>query len=56
MLVYGHQRVLMFCDYASAGTQGFGVDRFRTWLPQPLDLGSVYEIGATWKTVSSDNV
>ncbi len=42
------------CDYASAGNQWSSGNRFRTWLPQPLDLGAAYETGATWKTVSGN--
>jgi DUF1680 family protein len=43
---------LTFCDYASAGN-GFSEENiFRTWLPQPLDLATVYQTGQTWQTLS----
>jgi hypothetical protein len=32
----------VFCDYASAGSQFLTSNPFRTWLPQPLHLESVY--------------
>ena len=43
---------LTFCDYASAGNAFTEQNRFRTWLPQPLDLATVYETGQTWQTLS----
>jgi DUF1680 family protein len=46
---------LTFCDYASAGN-GFREDNvFRTWLPQPLNLATVYDAGQTWQTLSHAN-
>ena len=41
-----------FCDYASAGNAFSEQNVFRTWLPQPLDLATVYETGQTWQTLS----
>lgn len=43
---------LTFCDYASAGNAFSEQNVFRTWLPQPLDLATVYETGQTWQTLS----
>ena len=43
---------LTFCDYASAGNGFRESNTFRTWLPQPLNLATVYETGQTWQTLS----
>jgi len=43
---------LTFCDYASAGNAFSQQNIFRTWLPQPLDLSTVYQTGQTWQTLS----
>jgi len=43
---------LTFCDYASAGNAFSEQNIFRTWLPQPLDLATVYETSQTWRTLS----
>ncbi|MBI5835414.1 MAG: glycoside hydrolase family 127 protein, partial [Armatimonadetes bacterium] len=43
---------LTFCDYASAGGQWATSNRFRSWLPQPLDLTNLYETGQTWQSLS----
>jgi len=43
---------LTFCDYASAGNGFSERNVFRTWLPQPLDLATVYETGQTWQTLT----
>jgi DUF1680 family protein len=43
---------LTFCDYASAGNGFSEQNIFRTWLPQPLDLATVYTTGQTWQTLS----
>jgi uncharacterized protein len=43
---------LTFCDYASAGNAFSEQNIFRTWLPQPLDMATVYETGQTWRTLS----
>ena len=43
---------LTFCDYASAGNAFSKQNMFRTWLPQPLDLATIYETGQTWQTLS----
>lgn len=53
LLINGKPRTLTMCDYASAGNRWSGANRFRTWLPQPLNLGTAYETGATWKIVTS---
>jgi hypothetical protein len=43
---------LTFCDYASAGNAFSQQNIFRTWLPQPLNLATVYETGQTWQTLT----
>jgi DUF1680 family protein len=47
---------LTFCDYASAGNAFTEQNIFRTWLPQPLNLATVYETGQTWQTLSHASV
>jgi DUF1680 family protein len=47
---------LTFCDYASAGNAFSEQNTFRTWLPQPLDLATVYDTGQTWQTLSHAQV
>jgi DUF1680 family protein len=51
-LVNGAKRTLTMCDYASAGNRWSEENLFRTWLPQPLNLGEAYDTGTTWHTVS----
>ncbi len=46
---------LTFCDYASAGNAFSEQNIFRTWLPQPLNVATVYETGQTWQTLSHAN-
>jgi hypothetical protein len=46
---------LTFCDYASAGNGFSETNMFRTWLPQPLNVATVYETGQTWQTLSHAN-
>src|ERR1019366_1644848 len=43
---------LTFCDYASAGNAFSEQNIFRTWLPPPLDLATVYETGQPLRTLS----
>ncbi len=43
---------LTFCDYASAGNGFSEQNIFRTWLPQPLNLATVYQTGQTWQTLT----
>jgi DUF1680 family protein len=43
---------LIFCDYASAGNGFSEQNTFRTWLPQPLNLATMYDTGQTWQTLS----
>lgn len=43
---------LTLCDYASAGNAFSEQNTFRTWLPQPLDLATVYQTGQTWQTLT----
>ena len=52
--VGGKPSTLTMCDYASAGNQWSSGNRYRTWFPQPLDLGAAYNTGATWQTVSGN--
>lgn len=46
---------LTFCDYASAGNGFSEKNVFRTWLPEPLNLATVYDTGQTWQTLSHAN-
>ncbi len=43
---------LVFCDFPSAGAGWSSESRYRSWLPQPLDLATVYDTGQTWQTLS----
>ena len=46
---------LTFCDYASAGNAFSEQNVFRTWLPQPLNLATLYDTGQTWQTLTHAN-
>jgi hypothetical protein len=48
-------RALTFCDYAAAGNGFSQENTFRTWLPQPLDLPTMFQTGQTWRTLSHAN-
>jgi uncharacterized protein len=50
-LINGKPATLTMCDYASAGNRWTKTNRFRTWLPQPLDMATAYETGDKWHTV-----
>ena len=43
---------LTFCDYVSAGNGFSERNIFRTWLPQPLDMATMYQTGHTVRTFS----
>lgn len=43
---------LTFCDYASAGNAFSEQNIFRTWLPQPLDMATLYDTSQTWRTLT----
>ncbi|MDR3687993.1 MAG: glycoside hydrolase family 127 protein [Fimbriimonas sp.] len=43
---------LTFCDYASAGNAFSEENVFRTWLPQTLNLATVYQTGQTWQMLT----
>jgi DUF1680 family protein len=43
---------LTLCDYASAGNAFSQENVFRTWLPQPLDLATIYQTGQTWQSLT----
>lgn len=47
-LVNGAPKMLTLCDYSSAGNRWNKTNRFRTWLPQPLELSAAYETGDAW--------
>jgi len=51
-IVDGKARALEMCDFASAGNAWTTANRYRTWLPQPLWLGNMYESGQTWQTLT----
>ena len=48
----GKAAKLTFCDFASAGNQWRQANNYRTWLPQPLDLGKLYQTGQTWRLLT----
>ncbi|TAN36764.1 MAG: hypothetical protein EPN23_08115 [Verrucomicrobia bacterium] len=50
--INGQKSALTFCDYASAGTLWKETNPYCTWLPQPLDMGTIYETSQTWQTLS----
>lgn len=45
-------QTLTLCDYADAGNAFSQSDIFRTWLPQPLNLQTVFKTRQTWNTLS----
>ncbi len=47
---------ITLCDYASAGNAFSEQNIFRTWLPQTLDLSTIYDTGQTWQTLSHASV
>jgi DUF1680 family protein len=51
-VINGTSQTLTFCDYADAGNEFSETNIFRTWLPQPLDLQTVFKTRQTWKTLS----
>jgi hypothetical protein len=51
-LVGGKRGALTMCDYASAGNRWSEDNRFRAWLPQPLNLETAYATGVTWKMMT----
>ncbi len=51
-LINGAPGTLTFCDFASAGNEWREGNYYRTWLPQPLDLGKVYDTGQTWRLLT----
>jgi lysophospholipase L1-like esterase len=55
MVVQGRRQTFSLCDFSSAGNRWASDNRFRTWLPQPLDLGTVYDTGVTWQTMAHGN-
>lgn len=46
--VNNRTRWLTLCDFASAGNAWTSDNRYRTWLPQPVWMGKLYESGQTW--------
>ena len=53
--VDGKPTTLTFCDYADAGNGFNRGNQFRTWLPQPLDLKTMYDTKQNWQTLSHAN-
>ena len=43
---------LTFCDYASAGNAFSEQNIYRTWLPQPLNLATVFQTGQSWQSLT----
>lgn len=51
---FRHRQItLPMCDYASAGNRWTTDNLFRTWLPQPLFLRTMY-VPNTWKLISPE--
>jgi DUF1680 family protein len=50
-VVDGKKQSFVMCDYASAGSRWTEANIYRTWLPQPVDLGKVYQTGVTWSVI-----
>ena len=48
----GAKKILRLCDFASAGGQWSSRNCFRTWLPQPLNMGKPYDTGVSWQMLS----
>ncbi len=48
----GKTGALTFCDFPSAGSEWHAGNNYRTWFPQPLDLGKAYETGQTWQLLT----
>lgn len=48
----GQTDTLTLCDFASAGNEWREGNCYRTWLPQPLDLGKAYDTGQTWQLLT----
>ena len=53
--VDGKAQNLTFCDYADAGSAFDQKNVYRTWLPQPFDLATLYKTGQAWNTLSHAN-
>ncbi len=51
----GGGKPLIFCEYAAAGNAFAQDNTFRTWLPQPLNLQTLYQTGQSWNTLSHAN-
>jgi DUF1680 family protein len=47
-----HAVPLTFCEYAAAGNAFSQKNTFRTWLPAPMNLETVFKTGQTWNTLS----
>jgi hypothetical protein len=48
----GRKAILPLCDFASAGSGWSETNRYRTWLPQPLDLAVVFDSGQSWQLLT----
>ncbi|HOD83203.1 MAG: hypothetical protein BWX88_03983 [Planctomycetes bacterium ADurb.Bin126] len=48
----GARKILRLCDFASAGGQWTSRNCFRTWMPQPLNMGKLYDTGVSWQMLS----
>jgi len=51
-VVDGKIQLLTMCDFASAGNAWTTANQYRTWLPQPMWLGNMYESGQTWQSLT----
>jgi hypothetical protein len=43
---------LTFCDYASAGNAFSEQNIYRTWMPQPLNMRTVFQTGQSWQSLT----
>jgi hypothetical protein len=52
VMVNGKTQWLTMCDYAAAGNAWNTANLYRTWLPQPMWLGNLYDSGQTWQMLT----
>ena len=50
--VNGKTQWLTMCDFAAAGNAWSPANLYRTWLPQPMWLGNLYDSGQTWQMLT----
>ena len=55
-MIDGKPGTVPLCEYAAAGNAFTDQNIFRTWLPQPFDLATVFKTRQTWQTLSHSGV